>query len=134
MVADEVRTLAQRTQESTEEIQTIIETVQNGASQAVSAMRQGHEQTQNCVKLAESAGEAIQSITEAVDAIKGMNTQIAAAAEEQTTVSEDISSNITQVANLSAQTEQNIENNTELAKELDKMAEHLNGITAGFKY
>lgn len=133
VVADEVRTLAQRTQESTEEIQTIIETVQSGASKAVIAMRKGREQTQDCVKLAESAGVSIHSITDAVESIKGMNTQIAAAAEEQNAVSDDISSNIQSVASLSHDTQASIEQNAGLANQLDEMANSLNKITEQFK-
>ena len=133
VVADEVRTLAQRTQESTEEIQTIIETVQSGASNAVNAMRKGRDQTQDCVHLAENAGVSIHSITDAVESIKGMNTQIAAAAEEQNAVSDDISLNIQNVANLSMDTQKNIEQNRELAKEMDSMASSLTEITARFK-
>ena len=133
VVADEVRTLAQRTQESTEEIHRIIETVQNGASSAVSAMRKGRDQTNDCVRLAESAGVSIHEITDAVESIKSMNTQIAAAAEEQTAVSEDISQNITDVATLSSDTQHTIQQNAKLANDLDSMANNLREITAQFR-
>ena len=133
VVADEVRTLAQRTQESTEEIHRIIETVQSGASSAVTAMRKGRDQTNDCVRLAESAGVSIHEITDAVESIKSMNTQIAAAAEEQTAVSEDISQNITDVATLSSDTQHTIQQNSKLANDLDKMAHSLKEITAQFR-
>ncbi|MDX1695536.1 MAG: methyl-accepting chemotaxis protein [Ketobacteraceae bacterium] len=133
VVADEVRTLAQRTQESTEEIHRIIDTVQNGASNAVSAMRKGRDQTRECVKLAESAGVSIHEITDAVESIKSMNTQIAAAAEEQTTVSEDISENITGVASLSSETQRTVQENSRFAGDLDKMAGSLADITSQFR-
>ena len=133
VVADEVRTLAQRTQESTEEIHRIIDTVQNGASNAVGAMRKGRDQTQDCVRLAESAGVSIHQITDAVEAIKSMNTQIAAAAEEQTTVSEDISQNITGVATLSSETQSTVQENSRFARDLDNMAGSLADITSRFR-
>lgn len=133
VVADEVRTLAQRTQESTEEIHRIIDTVQSGASSAVGAMRSSRDQTRDCVNLAESAGVSIHQITDAVESIKSMNTQIAAAAEEQTTVSEDISQNITSVASLSSDTQRTIQENAKLARDLDAMANSLRDITAQFR-
>ncbi|MEZ5506587.1 MAG: methyl-accepting chemotaxis protein [Gammaproteobacteria bacterium] len=98
VVADEVRTLAQRTQSSTEEIHQMISNVQSGTRDAVQAMQKSQERTQQSVSLSQKAGESITAINAAIEAIKQMNTQIAAAAEEQSAVSEDINSNIRNVA------------------------------------
>jgi len=83
VVADEVRSLAQRSQVSTQEIKSIIERLQSVARDAVLAMQSGLKQTQTTVIQAQSAGQSLDAITEAVMHINEMNTQIAAAAEEQ---------------------------------------------------
>ncbi len=100
VVADEVRALAQRTQESTEEIQHIIETVQNGAAAATVAIQSGSQKTEQTVRLAEQAGDSIKAISESVGQIRDMNNQIAAASEEQSVAAEEISRNVVNMSEL----------------------------------
>jgi methyl-accepting chemotaxis protein len=130
VVADEVRNLAQRTQESTSEIQQIIENVQTGAKDAVVAMVQGSESTATCVEQANAAGSSLDEITGAVNEIHMMNSQIATAAEEQTTVSEDISKNINEISESTNEIHGNVRKFNQLASSLAEMAEELNSITA----
>ncbi|WMS85700.1 methyl-accepting chemotaxis protein [Pleionea litopenaei] len=129
VVADEVRNLAQRTQESTAEIQQIIENVQTGAKDAVSAMEKGRGSTSACVEQANLAGVSLKEITAAVNQIHSMNTQIATAAEEQTTVSEDISQNINEISTATAEIHNNVRQFNQLASSLAEMAEELATIT-----
>lgn len=100
VVADEVRTLANRTQQSTEEINHMIELLQERVKEAVSVMDNSSAQGKNTVEQASRASESLKSITSAVSTITNMNTQIAAAAEEQTVVTEEISKNVQQVADI----------------------------------
>ncbi|HCL42388.1 MAG TPA: methyl-accepting chemotaxis protein, partial [Pseudomonas sp.] len=97
VVADEVRTLAQRTAESTSEIQQIINDVQTGAGEAVKAIASGQAQSENSMQQVNQAGERLQQITLAIEAVRDMNRQISTAADEQTSVAEDISRNITEI-------------------------------------
>ncbi|NVJ60168.1 MAG: methyl-accepting chemotaxis protein [Gammaproteobacteria bacterium] len=133
VVADEVRNLAQRTQESTAEIQQIIENVQSGAKNAVSAMEKGSESTEACVAQASEAGSSLQSITGSVNEIHMMNTQIATAAEEQTTVSEDISKNINEISSSTNDIHSNVRQFNQLSANLAEMAEELSNITKRIK-
>ncbi|WP_235596723.1 methyl-accepting chemotaxis protein, partial [Marichromatium gracile] len=83
-----------RTQASTTEIQEMIERLQTGAGQAVTVMEQGRSQAQESVGMAAEAGNSLDQITQAVSAIKDMNTQIASAAEEQSAVSQEVDRNL----------------------------------------
>ncbi|MFG1491034.1 methyl-accepting chemotaxis protein, partial [Oceanospirillum sp. HFRX-1_2] len=110
VVADEVRTLSQRTQESTTEIQTIVEKLQAAAEQAVSVMSDGAEKAGIAAETSASAGRALGNITQEVASIQRMNQEIAAASEEQTTTVSGINNNVvslrdltTSVSNESAQ-------------------------------
>ena len=103
VVADEVRTLASRTQESTQEIQEMIEQFQAGSKEAMTAMEKGRDRTRSGVDQAASAGSALEAIAQAVETINGMNTQIASAAEEQARVMDDINKNVTVIADVAEQ-------------------------------
>lgn len=106
VVADEVRTLAQRTQESTQEIQTMIQTLQERSRSAVTVMNRGSAQVEQGVGKAAIAGESLNAITQAVSRINDMNTQIASAAEEQTAVSDEMSRNIISINQVAVETAQ----------------------------
>lgn len=104
MVADEVRALASKTQESTKTIQDIIGSLQQVANQAVSIARQGSEEAHAGVLQVISTQEALNGITAAVDRINQMSHQMASASEEQAHVAEDISRQITSIAQVSTRT------------------------------
>lgn len=94
VVADEVRNLARRTQESVEETRQVIEHLQSGTQEVVSTMSSNHRQAQNSVEHVSQAVTALRRIGEAVTVISDMNLQIASAAEEQSAVAEEINSNV----------------------------------------
>lgn len=101
VVADEVRALASRTQDSTRDIQALIQQMQSSADSAVVVMEQGRGKANESVNQAKRAGESLSKINQSVASINGMNTQIATAAEEQTMVAEEISRNISRITEAS---------------------------------
>ena len=119
VVADEVRSLAKRTQESTAEIQQIIEAVQNGASLAMQAMRVSQSKTQTTMEMASQAGQAIDAISTAVARIQTMNIQIATAAEEQSYVAEEINRNVVRIVEMVDNTNTQAQKSTQIAIALD---------------
>ncbi len=108
VVADEVRNLARQTQESTGRIESIVEALKGGSSEAVETMNQGREQARHGVEQAHEAGAALDSISEAINGINEMNGRIATAAEEQGSVSEGISRSITSISDASRETAESI--------------------------
>lgn len=100
VVADEVRTLASKTQSSTEEIQEMIRRLQNGTNKAVSVMQSSKSSGEATVEMANKADTALNDIAAAISMISEMNTQIASAAEEQTSVTDDINRSLTRIVEI----------------------------------
>jgi methyl-accepting chemotaxis protein len=121
VVADEVRTLAKRTQESTQEIQSMIEALENGTSQAVSSMIQGKEQGSQTGEQIEKTGEILRAIADAIQTVTSMNNEIANNSKEQSNVAENINQNVLNIN----QSSQKI---MEITDTLDNTASELNHI------
>ncbi|SIQ21896.1 methyl-accepting chemotaxis protein [Aquipseudomonas alcaligenes] len=129
VVADEVRHLAQRTAESTAEINQIIDTVQTGALNAVRAIESGQSRSEEGVTQVTQAGAMLERITAAVEAIRDMNRQIATAAEEQTSVAEDISRNLTEITAIASANQDNVERTQAASNTLHSLSGELNEVT-----
>ena len=133
VVADEVRTLAGRTQESTQEIEEMISRLQSGTDNAVKVMASGKEMTQVGVEQAAAAGEALQTINAAVERISSMNTQIASAAEEQSSVTEEINRSIVSINEVAEQSSIGAQQTAAASEDLAKLAEQLKALVERFK-
>ena len=133
VVADEVRTLASRTQASTEEIRSIIQQLQSATDAAVQQMQAGQHKAQACISAASEASGSLSSISEGVERIVEMNTQIASAAVQQHAVSEDINRNVMEIRNSSGTLMLGIDNNAVTADELARVASDMRNVVARFK-
>ena len=133
VVADEVRTLAGRTQESAGEIETMITELQNDMKNAVTAMQSSKQQTQSSVETAASAGEALNIITSSISTINDMNTMIASAAEQQSAVTDEINKNIESIRVISERSTKGASQTTQSSDELRNLAMELQQLVAQFK-
>ncbi|NOH38829.1 methyl-accepting chemotaxis protein [Vibrio coralliilyticus] len=110
VVADEVRSLAQRTQEATVDIQKLVDTLQSEAKNAVSSMKKGTDTAKLCLEKSSESANTFSVAAESVNQIAGLNLQIAAAAEEQSTVAQDLDNNLTSIKTLAEETAEETKN------------------------
>ena len=132
VVADEVRALAHRTQQSTSEIERMIGSIQGGTEQAVNSMRNSTERAESTLNIARGAGLALDTITGAVAEINERNLVIASAAEEQAQVAREVDRNLVNINDLSVQSATGAHQTTAASAELSRLAVDLNGLVARF--
>ncbi|RZI31431.1 methyl-accepting chemotaxis protein [Pseudomonas orientalis] len=134
VVADEVRSLAQRTQESAEEIEGLILGLHNGTQQVADIMDSSRNLTDNSVALTRDAGEALAAIARTVAVIQEMNPQIAAAAEQQSAVAEEINRSVLKVRDVSEQTAAASEETAAASVQLTRLSVDLQTLVGKFKF
>ena len=133
VVADEVRALAHRTQQSTSEIERMIGSIQSGTGHAVEAMRTSTERAESTLNMARGAGTALDSIASAVEQINERNLVIASAAEEQAQVAREVDRNLVNINDLSVQSATGAHQTSAASAELTRLAVDLNGLVARFR-
>ncbi|MGR5145395.1 methyl-accepting chemotaxis protein [Photobacterium alginatilyticum] len=133
VVADEVRTLSQRTQESTLEIQNIVEKLQSGAENAVKVMSKGAEKAENASKISASAGDALNTINDEVQVIQDMSQHIATATEEQNLTVNDINRNVVSLKDMSMSVSQESAQMASASEELSQVSVDLMRMINRFK-
>lgn len=131
VVADEVRTLAQRTQQSTKEIQDIINSLEQSTREAVNVIQVGRGLSEQTLEQVGNAGGSLEAITSAVDVIDSMNAQIAAAVEEQSYVAREISSKLDSVAQLASSANSAAEQSIGASRQVDVVVDELKQLLAG---
>jgi len=133
VVADEVRNLAQKTQQATEEIQSMIQQLQQGTRDVVRVMEDSQNRTDESVQHAAKAAEALETITQAVSVINDMNTQIASAAEEQSAVADDINRNVINIGQVANEVAGGADESSSASADLTKLAEQQRRLINQFK-
>jgi len=133
VVADEVRALAHRTQQSTQEIEQMINTIQQGTSQAVTSMQSSRERVDFTLEVARAAGAALDEIALAISSINERNLVIASASEEQAHVAREVDRNLVNIRDLSLQTSAGADQTSAASQELSRLAIDLNGVVQRFQ-
>ncbi|SEC14586.1 methyl-accepting chemotaxis protein [Pseudomonas saponiphila] len=133
VVADEVRALAHRTQQSTQEIESMINTIEEGTEGAVSAMRNSNERAHLTLEAARASGLALDQITQAITMINERNLVIASASEEQAQVAREVDRNLVNIRDLSTQTSAGANQSNAASQELSRLAVDLNALVNQFK-
>jgi methyl-accepting chemotaxis protein len=132
VVADEVRALAHRTAQSTQEIEKMVAGIQNGTGAAVSSMQQSNQRTQSTLEMARAAGVALEQITQSIHLINERNLVIASASEEQAQVSREVDRNLVNIRDLATQSAAGANQTSAATHELSRLAVDLNAMVARF--
>ncbi|MGF6113274.1 methyl-accepting chemotaxis protein [Pseudomonas frederiksbergensis] len=132
VVADEVRALAHRTAQSTQEIEKMVAGIQNGTGEAVSSMQQSNQRTQSTLEMARAAGVALEQITQSIHLINERNLVIASASEEQAQVSREVDRNLVNIRDLATQSAAGANQTSAATHELSRLAVDLNAMVARF--
>ncbi|WP_028620054.1 methyl-accepting chemotaxis protein [Pseudomonas sp. Ant30-3] len=132
VVADEVRALAHRTAQSTQEIEKMVAGIQNGTGEAVSSMQQSNHRTQSTLEMARAAGVALDQITQSIQLINERNLVIASASEEQAQVSREVDRNLVNIRDLATQSAAGANQTSAATHELSRLAVDLNAMVARF--
>lgn len=133
VVADEVRSLAQRTQSSAQEIETLVTSLQSSAGNSVSAMESSTTMASNTLERATATGSTIERIARAVEDIKQYNSQIATASEQQTSVAEEINQNITSIRDVTDQSAASSNQTAASSSELARLGSELQNLVSRFR-
>ena len=133
VVADEVRALAHRTAQSTQEIEKMVAGIQNGTGEAVQSMQQSNQRTHNTLELARAAGVALEQITQSISLINERNLVIASASEEQAQVSREVDRNLVNIRDLATQSAAGADQTSAASHELSRLAVDLKAMVTRFK-
>ena len=133
VVADEVRALAHRTQQSTSEIERMIGSIQSGTEHAVDSMRNSTERAESTLSIARGAGQSLDTINSAISEINERNLVIASAAEEQAQVAREVDRNLVNIRDLSVQSTTGANQTQAASSELSRLAVDLNNLVTRFK-
>ncbi|GLH49347.1 methyl-accepting chemotaxis protein [Pseudomonas lactis] len=132
VVADEVRALAHRTAQSTQEIEKMVAGIQNGTGEAVQSMQQSNQRSQTTLEMARAAGASLEQITASISLINERNLVIASASEEQAQVSREVDRNLVNIRDLATQSAAGANQTSAASHELSRLAMDLNGMVARF--
>jgi len=133
VVADEVRNLAKRTQDSVEEIRQVIEGLQSGTREVVSSMHSSNRQAEGSVQQVEMAVAALRRIGESVSVITDMNLQIASAAEEQSSVADEINRNVSSIRDVTESITLQADESAQISQTLNQLANQQQALMDQFR-